>query len=154
MEFQVFIIAFKDADKRLIDRMLQNYGIHALFFKHIDILGLLYLIGHIEYLVFMFFFGRFQIILQRQIFILQVFIKDIGLHLFFELFILHHTVFNKRIDVIPVFFVIFTVGFTHTGKLVRHFLRNIIRNLLDKTVILQSGTGYVQRKVRTVDHTF
>ena len=56
-------------------------------------------------------------------------------------------------DVIPVFLVGFLVCLAHADQLVSHFLRDIFLNLLDESVILQSGAGDIERKIRTIDHT-
>ena len=57
----ILMFTLQTADKRLIDRIGQHDGIKALVFEHVDVLGLLNLIGNVEDLVFMLFFGSVQI---------------------------------------------------------------------------------------------
>src|SRR5699024_10360496 len=54
-------------------------------------------------------------------------------------------------DIIPVFFISFTVSLAHYCQLVRYLLGNILRYLLYKSIILQRASGHVQRQIRTVD---
>ena len=89
---------------------------------------------------------------QGQIFSVQILEQDVIVHLLTELVILQAAKLDERADVVPVFVVLFLLGLTHAGELVRHLLGNIFGNLLYKAVILQSASGYVQRQIRTVDH--
>ena len=134
--------------------MGQDNRIHAFFLKHVDVLALLLLIRHIKYRVGMLFLILIDALRQGQILALQVLKDNIILHLFLEFLILDAAELNERINVIPVFFVGFPVGLAHAGQLICHLLGNVIGNLLYKTVILQSGTGYIQRKIRAVDDAF
>ena len=71
-----------------------------------------------------------------------------------KLRILDAAIFDEWADVIPVFLIGFTVSLAHACQLVCNFLGNVFRNLLNKSVILKSTSGYVQWKIRAVDHTF
>ena len=146
------MFTFQTADKRLIDRVGQHDSVKALLLEHVDVLGLLDLIGHIEDLVLMLFLGSFQVLAHGEILAFQVLVDDIILHLLGELFVLDAAELDKWINVIPVFLIAFTVCLAHTGQLVCHLLGNVIGNLPDKTIILQGRSGNVQRQVRTVDN--
>ena len=60
--------------------------------------------------------------------------------------------FDERADVIPIFLIGLAVGLAHTGQFVGNLLCDIVRNLPDKTVVLQRTSRYIQRKIRAVDH--
>ena len=60
---------------------------------------------------------------------------------------------RDRADIIPVFFIVFSVCLAHAGQFISHLLADIIRDFLYKSVILQRTSGYVQRQIRAVDDT-
>ena len=96
---------------------------------------------------------HFQTLRQALVLAFQVLEQDVIRHLLAELVIFQAAVLDERIDVIPVFLVLFTLGLAHTGQLVCHLLGDVVADLLNETIVLQCGTGYVQRQIRTVDHT-
>ena len=90
---------------------------------------------------------------QRQIFAVQILEEDVIIHLLAELVILQAAELDEGADVIPVLVVLFLVSLAHTGKLVRYLLGNVLGDLLDKSVVLQCTSGYIQRQIRAVDDT-
>ena len=154
--------------------MSQYYRILSLTLEQVDVLALLHFIGNIvdrrlnlfyfvliaaisilffllviwlNYLSAVFFYTIFQ----RQIFVINILKEDCILHLIAEFLVFEASEFDKRADAVPVFLIIFSLCLTHSGQLIRHFLGDIVRYLIDKSVILQCASGYVQRKVRAVD---
>ena len=81
----------------------------------------------------------------------QILIDHGIFHLFSELLILQAAEFDEWADVVPVFFIILAVCFEHPGQLVRNLFGDIIRYFIDKSVVLESTPGYVERQVRAVD---
>ena len=124
------------SDKCCINLVCQVDGINFLFFKHVNILRLCYLICDIENIVFIFFFTSFKIIWKCNIFALHVLEDDVIFHLIVKFLVTDAAKLNEWADVIPVFFIVFTIGLAHAGKLFRHFLSDVVRNFLNKTVIL------------------
>ena len=127
--------------------------VDSLFLKHVDVLALFLFIGHIENSILMLFLVLIQTVLKSQVFAFQVLVQDEIAHLFSKLLILDIAELDKGRNVIPVFLIIFPVCLTHAGQLVRHLLRDVIRYLLYKAVILKGASGHVKRQVRTVDNT-
>ena len=82
----------------------------------------------------------------------QILEQDVVRHPLAELLILEAAVLDERADIVPVFVIIVLVGFAHAGELVRNLLRDVVRDLLRKAVVLQCGSRYVQRQVRAVQH--
>ena len=179
LEFYIFMFLFYMGNKSSINIMFQDYCIHSLFFKHIDVLALLYFVRYIInccffrfllfclfsvfFLFFWFpgfccfcfrFFIFFDAVFQCQIFAIQIFKQDIIIHLIREFCIFDASEFDKRADVIPVFLIIFSGCLAHTGQFVSNFLADIIRDFFDKSIVLQCASRYVQWQIRTVDHTF
>ena len=177
LEFQFFISLLQMCDESRIDIMFQNYCIHTLFFEHINVLALLNLISHIEdcslfflfftvvflfcclfcsflYLLRLFLLVCLNTVFQSQILVVQILKENIIIHLICKFAVFDAAKFDKWVDIIPIFFIIFSCCLTHTSELVCNFLADIIRNLLYKSIILQRASGYVQRQIRTVDHTF
>ena len=157
--------------------MLQQYSIFTRFTEHINVLALLYLIGHIidhrffRFLIlgsfrsfllclllfscFCFFFFIFlNAVFQGKIFAIQILKEDIIVHLLTKFRILDASKFDKRADIIPVLLIRLSVCLAHSGELICYFLGDVFRNLFHKTIILQCRTGNIQRKIRAVDHTF
>ena len=161
--------------------MFQNHRIQSFFFEHIDVLALLYFICHIKqcglrcifFLIQIFFkfcivllvcslrvfCGIFFLILcnkiiQSQILAFDILNQNVVHHTVTELTVLDTTIFDERTDIIPIFFIIFTVCLAHTAQLVSYLLADIIRDLLYKSVILQCASGYIQWQIRAIDHTF
>ena len=124
------------SDKCCINLVSQINGIHFLLFKHIDVLRLCNLVCDIEDVILVFFFAGFKVVWKSDIFAFHVLEDDVIFHLVIELLIADAAKFNERADIIPVFLIIFAVCLTHTGKLFCYFLCNVIRNLLNKSVIL------------------
>jgi len=83
---------------------------------------------------------------------IQVLKEDGVLHLVAEFLVLQASELDERADAVPVFLIVFSLGLAHTGQLVCHLLGNIIRDLINKSVILQCASGHVQRQIRAVDH--
>ena len=79
-------------------------------------------------------------VFQSQIFAVDIFVQHVIHHLVGEFFILDAAEFQERVDIIPEVLISLPVCLAHTGKLVGKFLRNIIRNLLYKSVVLQSAS--------------
>ena len=94
-----------------------------------------------------------QALRQSQILAVQILEEDVIIHLLTELVILQAAEFDEGTDIIPVLVVLFLVGLAHTGQLVRYLLGNVLGDLLDKSVVLQCTSGYIQRQIRTVDDT-
>ena len=141
-------------DERSINIVFQNHSIHAFCLEHIDVLALLNLICHIEdsnFFFFLFFFAffstlsiftgffnnslalcffRFLILLdavfQSQIFSIQVFKENVIIHLICELGIFDAAEFDKWIDIIPVFLIIFTGSLAHSGQFIGYFLADVV----------------------------
>ena len=168
-------------NKCAVNVVLQNNRILACLTEHIDVLALLNLICYIEdgsllrlFLLgvfFVLFFGfcgflslclgilfRLLVLLdavfQSEIFAVNVLEKNIVIHLVCKLAVLDAAIFDKWADVIPVFLIGLTVCLAHSGKLVCNLLGDVLGNLLYKSIILQGRSGYVQRQIRAVDHTF
>ena len=139
--------------------MAEDYCIHALFLKHIDVLALLDLIGYIvdDRLVFFFllcvliicfvvlclgiriFYGSticLDTVFQCQILVIQILEQNRVFHLVTELFIFQASELDERTDVIPVFLIVFSLCLAHSGKLVCNLLGNVFRDLIHKSVIL------------------
>ena len=131
------------------------FGIRLLLAYHVAVL--VYNIGF-RFFLFVLYLIRiglidFQTFRQCQILAIQILKEDVIGHLLTELVILQAAELDERTDVIPVFIVFFLLGLTHTGKLVCNLFRNIIGNLLYKTIVLQRTSGYIQRQIRTVNDT-
>ena len=179
LELDILMFLLQAGDKGTVNIMLQDHCILACFLKHIDILALLNFICHVEdNSLFRFFFLCFILILfccsvfflffslsfcclflilldavfQCEIFAVKVFEEYIISHLLSKLGVFDTAIFDKWADVIPVFLIRFTVCLAHSGKFVCYFLGNVLGNLLYKSVILQCTSGYIQRKIRAVDH--
>ena len=158
--------------------MAQDICILLLLTEHIDILALLYLVCDIKKrrllrlflaLVLLLFcclslfcllcscFLRLLVlsdtVSQRQILAIDILKQNVVHHLIGELGILDAAVFDERADIVPVFLIVLTVCLAHTAQLVGNLLADIIGDLLDKAIVLQCASGYVQRQIRTVDHT-
>ena len=120
--------------------------------EHVDILALLLLVGDVEDLVLVVFvLCLFHHVLQGQILSVQVLKEDVVIHLLGELLISEASVLDEGRNVIPVLLIVLPVGLAHAGQLVRHLLGDVVGNLLDKSIILQRASGYVQRQIRAVD---
>ena len=90
---------------------------------------------------------------KRQIFAVQILEQNVICHLFAEFVILQTAKLDEGTDIIPVLVILFLLGLAHTSQFIGNLLGNIIGDLLYKAVILQCASGYIQRQVRTVDHT-
>ena len=55
-------------------------------------------------------------------------------------------------NVVPVGFVLLALGVEQAVELVRHLLGDVGGELLHIAVVLQEGTGYVQRQIGAIDH--
>ena len=143
LEFNLLILSFQMADKRIINVILQNNCVHLLLTEHIDILALLYHVGHIVdrclrsfflftvglfiCLLFRLFFCLvsfcfsvsrflcFQVLVHSSIFTIQILEQHILHHTLTELLILDAAKFDERTDIIPVFLIILTVSLAHTA---------------------------------------
>ena len=71
---------------------------------------------------------------------IQVFVDHRIFHLLAEFFILQAAEFNEGTDVIPVFLIILSVCLKHSRQLIRHFLRNVIGNFIDESIVLQGAS--------------
>ena len=82
---------------------------------------------------------------------LQILVDHGIFHLLTELLVLQAAELDERTDVVPVFLIILAVCPEHADQFVSHFLGNVICHFIDKPVVLQRTSGYIQRQVRTVD---
>ena len=87
--------------------------------------------------------SRLQIILQSQIFAVQILENNVLVHLLGELLVSQASELNEWADIVPVFLVVLSVCLAHAGQLIRYLLCNVIGNLLHKAVVLKSASGYV-----------
>ena len=170
LELYVLILLLKMRNKLRIDHMFKDYRIFTGLTEHIDVLALLYLICYVidhcflRFLILgflgsflfclLFFLILLNTIFQSKIFAIQIFEKDIVVHLFAEFRIFDAAKFDKRTDIIPVFLIRFSVCLAHSSQFIRNFLGNVLGDFLYKTIVLQCGTGYIQWQIRAVDHTF
>ena len=129
----------------------------SLIFRFIPYDLSFYLVAVLIYSIFLILFLVLRLDLQTlgqsQIFAVQILEEDIIIHLLTELVILQAAELDEGTDVIPVFVVLFLIRLAHTGQLVRYLLGNVLGDLLDKSIILQCTSGYVQRQIRAVDDT-
>ena len=154
--------------------MSQYYRILSLTLEHVDVLALLYFIRYIVdrrlnlfyfvliaaistlfflLVIWLHYFSAvfLDTVFQRQIFVADILKEDGILHLIAEFLVFEASEFDERADAVPVFLIILSLCLTHSGQFIRYFLGDIVRNLIDKSIILQRASGYVQRKVRAVD---
>ena len=136
---------------------LQGQTLHAMTIGFIPYDLSFYLVAVLIYSIFLILFLVLRLDLQTlgqsQIFAVQILEEDIIIHLLTELVILQAAELDEGTDVIPVFVVLFLIRLAHTGQLVRYLLGNVLGDLLDKSIILQCTSGYVQRQIRAVDDT-
>ena len=168
-ELYVLMFLLQISNKCGIDVVCQDDRILSLGFEHINVLALLHFIGHVIDAGLLFFFigilsalrslccvcilafTLFDHILQSQILVIQILVDHGVFHLLAELLVFEASELDERADIVPVFLIILAVCLEHADQFVRHFLGNIIRHLVDKAVVLQRASGYIQRQVRTVD---
>ena len=81
--------------------------------------------------------GKFEALGQCHVLAVNVLEQDVVGHLLAELVILKAAVLDERADVVPVLLVLFLLSLAHAGKLVCDLLRDIITDLIDKSVILK-----------------
>ena len=99
-------------------------------------------------------FGFFDDIFQCQILMLKILIKHGIFHLLTEFFIFQASKLDERTDIVPVFFIILTVCLKHAIEFICYFLRNIIRNFIYESIILQCTSWYIQRQIRAINDSF
>ena len=141
------------ADKGAVDVVGKQHRVDSLLTEQVDILALLLLVGHVENRVLVLLLILLQTVRKGQILAVQILEQDIISHLLCKFLILNIPEFDERCNIIPIFFIIFTVRLAHAGQLVRHLLGDIVGNLLHKAVVLQRASGHVKRQIRAVDHT-
>ena len=147
--------------------MRKDQSIHSLLPEQIDILTLLLYIRHIVNgrrllflrlgllagfllcdilsihnlrLLLIIALDILHILRQGNELIVQILKDDKILHLLLEFLILQAAKLDEWTDIIPVFLVILAVNFVHTGQLVRNLLGNVVRNLLNKAIVLQCAS--------------
>ena len=179
----MLVVTLCMGDESGVDVVFQDDSIHALTAEHVDVLALLNFVGDVVnsrfFRLFLlvsvfrifgilrsfsllfgvlcrsfFFLILVDAVLKSQIFSVDVLEQNIVHHLLGEFLVLDASVFDEWVDIIPVFLVILTVGFAHAGELVSEFLGDVLGDLLDKSVVLQCASGYVQRQIRAVDDAF
>ena len=79
--------------------------------------------------------------------------QDVICHLITELLILQASKLDKRTNIIPILLIRLFVCLAHSAQLICNLLGNIIRDLINKSIILQSTSGYVQWQIRAVNHS-
>ena len=173
LEFYIVMLLLQIGNECRINIMCQDHCILPLLFEHIDVLTLLLFIRHVENISLWCLFRLFWIrcllclclfccfsaigldtVFQSEIFVVKILKQHRIFYFFSEFFIFQTSKLDKRTDIIPVFFIIFSVCFEHTVQFVCNLLRNIVCNFCYKSIILQCTSGYIQRQIRTVDHTF
>ena len=182
LELYILMFLFQTGNKCTVNVVFQDNSILSCLFEHINILALLNLISYIEdygllrlfllcififfrcsiffllfcliFRFFCFFLVLFNAIFQCQIFAVKILEEYIISHFLCKFSILDAAIFNEWADVIPVFFIGFTVCFAHSCQFICYLLGNILGNLLYKSIILQCTSGYVQRQIRAVNYTF
>ena len=133
--------------------MRQNNRVDILALEKIDIASLLLFIRHIKNTVRETFLIFLEAILQSQILLLEILEEHCILHLLLEFFVLQTAVLYKRCNVVPILFIVLSLGLTHTGQLFRDLFGDVSTDLLHKAVVLKSGARYIERQIRAVDYT-
>ena len=83
-------------------------------------------------------FYRCKQLRKCLVLIIDILKEDIIVHLVTELFILQAAVLDKRSDIVPVFLVGFLLCLAHADQLVCNLLGDVLLDLLDKSIVLQS----------------
>ena len=121
----------------------------SIFFKHRDVLCLQIFIGYIINLVAF----CFWIFFQGLVLSIDGLEQQNILHTVIEFLIFQAAKLDKCRNIIPVFFIAWTVIFKDLMQLVRNLLGDVLGNLLYFAVILQKASGNIKRHVRTIDNT-
>ena len=79
--------------------------------------------------------------------------EDVIGHLLTELVVAEAAILDEWCDIVPVLLVVLTIGLAEAGELISDLLRDVILDLLYEAVVLELGSRYVQRQIRTVDDT-
>ena len=96
----------------------------------------------------------FDAVFEGQIFAINILEQHIIHHLVGEFAVFDASEFDEGTDIVPVFLIAFAICLAHAAELVCHFLADVIGNLLYETIVLQRASGYIQRQIRAIDHTF
>jgi len=122
--------------------------------QDLNILGLLNLIGNVVNLIFKLSKMQIKVFLECHIAAGSGLIKHGVSQLFLKLRILKGAVFDEWVQIIPEAFQSESLSIEQTVKLIGNFFGDVLRNLLNITIVLQEAAGNIQRKIRAVDDTF